>query len=105
MYLLEHGCGVLNHNYQCPPPRGYDVSFALLVLVVWTKMLAIAGVFRATGPKLRVLRAMVRTSRVRFGGWDWGRGLWADWGTGQGQGSGSRKGSGSPTPHCPCVCW
>ncbi|KAG2433162.1 hypothetical protein HYH02_012705 [Chlamydomonas schloesseri] len=38
---------------------GASYCMAVVVVMVWTKLLAIAGVFRTTGPKLRVLRRML----------------------------------------------
>ncbi|PNW77116.1 hypothetical protein CHLRE_10g422750v5 [Chlamydomonas reinhardtii] len=38
---------------------GASYCLAVLVVMVWIKLLGIAGVFRTTGPKLRVLRRML----------------------------------------------
>ncbi|PNH00132.1 hypothetical protein TSOC_014058, partial [Tetrabaena socialis] len=38
---------------------GECYALAWLVVIVWVKLLALAGVFRTTGPKLRVLRRML----------------------------------------------
>ncbi|GIL61931.1 hypothetical protein Vafri_16251 [Volvox africanus] len=43
-------------------PRAESYALAVLVIGVWVKLLALAGVFRATGPKIRVLRRMVSAS-------------------------------------------
>ncbi|GLC50121.1 hypothetical protein PLESTB_000344300 [Pleodorina starrii] len=40
-------------------PRAESYILAVLVMSVWVKLLALAGVFRTTGPQLRVLRRML----------------------------------------------